>query len=817
MRIQCLAVLIAVSACAFSAPGLGQERPDVADTADPATTGVVTPAETGDVDEVVRQLRRLAETAGDSEPLETIGVLLEEEARKFEEQFRTYLDAEDLAAFGEFELRETRAQALLSLTNVRDWRQQASTKLTQLSAARDELRKLTDDWSQRLAAEEAAAAPDALLVRIRALIASMEDVRATLRQRSESFLELDDRLISLNDQLEAVIADVDNALIETKRRFFALDQPPLWKFLLGEPAGSADAATDATTLDLLRTSGGRLWAGLQQFWATYTERTVVQIVLFVLLLAGMLALSRSSALKALEEISGSLRVLNCPISSAILITLLLTPFLYPTLPQAVVINLQVLSLVPIWRLISTLAPVAWRRPLHLGVIIFAFAILLALLPEGHLASRFIILGMSAAAIWLATVGARGLLQADSFQQWRGAWFVRLVRWLAIVMLTGAIAANLVGAVRLSQFLVLWVVDPAYTALALILAVFVVEDFFRLLMHARSVRNVRSVVFHRELLIRRLSLLTRWAAVGAYLWLEVIFLDIGPTIFGFFTDLFTASAQVGAYKISLGSVLVFILAVWITFLTARFATFILDNDVLPRMRLGRGVAGTISKTTEYLIVGIGLLLAISIAGVDITKITLIVGALSVGIGFGLQNVVNNFISGIILLFERPIQVGDTVQVGELFGVVKRIGIRASNVRTYSGAEVIVPNGNLVSDQVINWTLSDRFRRLELDVGVAYGNRPVEVLGVLEDALVKNEVVQKDPAPFARFRGFGDSALNFTLYAWVDFEEGIALTSDILSSVYDALEEAGIQIPFPQRDLHVRSVSENAGRVLRGAEA
>ncbi|MCG6953518.1 MAG: mechanosensitive ion channel, partial [Betaproteobacteria bacterium] len=181
---------------------------------------------------------------------------------------------------------------------------------------------------------------------------------------------------------------------------------------------------------------------------------------------------------------------------------------------------------------------------------------------------------------------------------------------------------------------------------------------------------------------------------------------------------------------------------------------------------------------------------------------------------LQNIVNNFISGIILLFERPIQVGDTVQVGELLGVVRGIGIRASNVRTYGGAEVIVPNSELVSGQVINWTLSDRYRRLELDVGVAYGNRPADVVRVLENVIEKHEGALKTPAPYVRFRGFGDSSLDFRVYVWVDYDEGLRETSAILSAIYDALAESGIEIPFPQRDLHLRSVSEAARDALQG---
>jgi small-conductance mechanosensitive channel len=138
-----------------------------------------------------------------------------------------------------------------------------------------------------------------------------------------------------------------------------------------------------------------------------------------------------------------------------------------------------------------------------------------------------------------------------------------------------------------------------------------------------------------------------------------------------------------------------------------------------------------------VVGLGILIAASASGLDLSSLAIIVGALGVGIGFGLQNLVNNFVSGLILLFERPIQAGDTVQVGELTGIVHAIGIRASRVRTYNGSEVIVPNGDLTASQVINWTLSDRSRRIEINVGVAYRYRPADVVEVLEKVVAEQE--------------------------------------------------------------------------------
>ncbi len=182
-----------------------------------------------------------------------------------------------------------------------------------------------------------------------------------------------------------------------------------------------------------------------------------------------------------------------------------------------------------------------------------------------------------------------------------------------------------------------------------------------------------------------------------------------------------------------------------------------------------------------------------------------GALGVGIGFGLQNVVNNFVSGVILLFERPVRVGDRVQLDDLFGTVTTIGIRASKVRTFEGSDVIVPNGDFISARVTNWTLSDRKRRIILPVRAAYGTKPRRVLEILLQVARAHTEVLEDPAPESLLRSFGTSSLDFELRAWTE-GDFLVVMSDLAVATEEALAAAGIQIPFPQRDLHVRNVAE-----------
>ena len=185
-----------------------------------------------------------------------------------------------------------------------------------------------------------------------------------------------------------------------------------------------------------------------------------------------------------------------------------------------------------------------------------------------------------------------------------------------------------------------------------------------------------------------------------------------------------------------------------------------------------------------------------------------GALGVGIGFGLQNIVNNFVSGFILIFEQPIKVGDKVEISslKLMGEVRRIGIRSSIIRTFAGADVVVPNSNLIQSEVINWTLSDTKRRVEVLVGVKYGTDPQRVVELLLDVARESPRILKHPPPAALFTGFGDSSLNFVLRVWTaTFDESIVQSSEVAIAVNAALKAAGIEIPFPQRDLHVRSVA------------
>ena len=275
---------------------------------------------------------------------------------------------------------------------------------------------------------------------------------------------------------------------------------------------------------------------------------------------------------------------------------------------------------------------------------------------------------------------------------------------------------------------------------------------------------------------------------------------------FISSIMTEPYVVGNLTFTLGSIFMFLLILILSYVLSRIITFLISDEygLLHFFKLPEGIPSAISLVLRYSILFFGVILALSYLNIDLSEFNLMAGALGLGIGFGLQTVVANFVSGLILVFERPILPGDTVEVNNLFGKVTKIGVRASSISTYDGAEVIVPNMNLVSNDLINWTLSDSIKRIEILVGTTYKADPNEVLRILGECALKFDYVIKDREPLALFTGFGESSLDFRLLFWVPFEVGLRAKSDVSITIYNMLKEAGIEIPYPQRDVHIKDL-------------
>jgi small-conductance mechanosensitive channel len=267
--------------------------------------------------------------------------------------------------------------------------------------------------------------------------------------------------------------------------------------------------------------------------------------------------------------------------------------------------------------------------------------------------------------------------------------------------------------------------------------------------------------------------------------------ISGDVFAFAGTLLTAGVGWGTVRLTIGDVLLFGATAWAAFTLSSAVRAMLEGDVFPRVRLAEGVPLALANLAHYAILLVGFVVALTFLGVDLTKITILVGAFGVGVGFGLQTVVNNFASGLILLFERPIRVGDVVQVGDIQGEVRHIGIRASTVRTWRGADVFIPNAQLVTEKVTNWTYTDRRLRIDLRITAAAGGDPAQVKELVCGTARGHPDVLREPPPAAISIGFGDSGLTFDLRVWTNrFERSDAIRSELAEAVSAALTAAKI---------------------------
>jgi small-conductance mechanosensitive channel len=486
-----------------------------------------------------------------------------------------------------------------------------------------------------------------------------------------------------------------------------------------------------------------------------------------------------------------------PLALALVLGIVSGLFLYVDPPRLAVVLIAIITLFPGLLVLRRLLPPALHRGLY-GLAAFflvdRFRDLLTLLPVTDrilfLAEMLVASAVIGWALWNGRL--REHLAVDSWAI-PGRAPVVVVR-VALVVVLAAFVIGTVGSMSLAKLLGSGALTSGYLALVLIAMRRLAEGAFAFLLRVRPlnllrlVEPYRSFLEHRAHVILGFVTLTTWAA-GTL------------SAFGLLTPTVATARRIlaaewvhGALRISFGDVIAFFMTIYVAFLVSSIVRVVLEEEVFPRARLRPGLPYALTSLLRYAIIFVGFILAIAVLGVNVDRLTVLGGAFGIGVGFGLQNVVNNFVSGLIVLFERPVRVGDAVQIGDVQGEVRRIGIRSSTVRTWDGAEVVVPNSMLVSEKVTNWTPIDRRRRITIPINVAYGSAPDEVLKVLAAVAQQTTDLVAVPAPLPVFLGFGDHALKFELRVWTDRLDRVdGLRSELGMAIYAALRDAGIAIP------------------------
>ena len=407
------------------------------------------------------------------------------------------------------------------------------------------------------------------------------------------------------------------------------------------------------------------------------------------------------------------------------------------------------------------------------------------LPTG-LEQVILILELGATAALLLWAAARlNRLEPDSHSPRLRAIGGAFMRVLALGCGASALAAA-AGYLELAEFLGVGLFYALFVSFAFLAGRVVLQDVVTIGLTRGPATRLHTIARHRAPLERRLRNAIDVGVVVLWLWIMLGHFDLLAPVGAVLQRVLDARLRVGELDLPVDRVLGFVAVVIGVLLTTRLVVMVLEDDVYSRMTLPRGVPYALSTLTRYGLLLSGFLLALGTLGFDLTRITVLLSALGLGIGFGLQQIVNNFISGLIVLFERPVQVGDSIQLGDLGGDVRRIGIRSSTLQTPQGAEVIVPNSTIIQEKVTNWTLSDRRRRIDLDIiGVTGDTDPERIIALLGDIARRDPRVSSDPPPEALLMRFGEASADFQLRFWTDQSDWVRLRSDLGVALQRAL--------------------------------
>jgi small-conductance mechanosensitive channel len=677
------------------------------------------------------------------------------------------------------------------------WSDQLTKMATALDKELDGLDELRGIWKATGDLARAQNAPSAVLERVDAVLASLASTRKVAQQRRQQLLELQDAVVAQSAATRAPLRDLGNIRRQSFGRLLIADRGPVWSTYPAEGLRPAFAAAMAATREEFVLAG--------QYLRDHLPRVLLQIATF-LLLAIYFHRARgriASLVKDDESMARGARVFEVPVSAAAVVTLIATGWFLPDTPLLIGDLVALAALFPNLRVLRRLVdPPAYPALWAIGIFYAVDQLTRFLSSQPFLEQLLFTLeriGAIGFLVWFIRSGRfRAMWSRDS--RWAPT-IERAARGLVLLIMFSTVAGAL-GFMQLSRYVQETMIDSAYAALVLYGGLQVLESLWAYLLRTRLMRELYMVTRHRALLQRRGEALLGWLA--GITWVVVVLRNarVLDPLTTALREMLSARATVGSLTLSAGAILAFAITVWLSFTISRFLRFILAEDVYPRVSLTPGMPYALSTLLHYAVLLIGFLMALAATGMQLDRFALLAGAFGVGIGFGLQTIVNNFVSGLILLFERPVKVGDSIQVGTIAGEVRHIGIRSSTLRTFDGADVIVPNGDLVSGAVTNWTFSDRMRRIDIPIGVAYGADPEQVIGLLRGVAVNHPLVIEHPAPVAIFTGFGDNALTFELRCWTDtFDKWPQTRSELAVKINAVLKEAGIEIPFPQRDLRL----------------
>jgi potassium efflux system protein len=624
--------------------------------------------------------------------------------------------------------------------------------------------------------------------------ATIETALNLLLPQLETLLSLQEKAANTQAKIDALTSELDNFIVDDQRDALLYASPPMLSSEYFNQFSSELSYTIREGLDEIPWPGGRFFARHE---GVFFFQGLLTLVVIITVFRNRRALNESKRWRFLAA---------RPFSAGLFFGAITTIWFYYFGGASAIWKLLINTVAGLSfaRLSGALVESSWKRKfVYMLMFVFIITELLNVLDFPLPLFRFYTV-LAALAFLLLCIRWAG----ESIRQKDSGFYTWSLR-LGALIFVAIIIAEVWGKATLAQDIFLSLIDSIATALVFMLLVYIINGVLEWALRSSPLRRTTVLYKDPDAIIRRVARFLDVAVCGLVLLPAILM------IWGVYNSLEAATKgllalgfNLGSQRISVGLLITSAGILYGSFLVSWIIQKLLIDEVLARRRVETGVRVSIAKLVHYVLIFVGFVLALLALGFEFTKLTIILSALGVGIGFGLQGVVNNFVSGLILLFERPVRVGDIIEIGVNWAEIKKIGLRATTVQTFDQADVIIPNADLITNQVTNWTLSNRRVRLIIPVGVAYGSDVALVMETLMACPKTSSNVAKTPAPQVLFLSFGESSLDFELRVWVlDADERMKVKSELHQEIDRHFREAKIEIAFPQRDLHLRSLDES----------
>ena len=636
--------------------------------------------------------------------------------------------------------------------------------------------------------------PEPLMLRIEDMITNLETANTGLRDSLNIILTLFDNVAKEHSNILDVRQRIGAISNDKKLNIFAKDSPPLHVAFRG-------AESDENIAQQISGTFNSSYERTKNYIKENPGYAEIHITLVIILCIAFLYFKRifhKNNPDTERFNKTAVFLINNPLSVGIVFSIFLGFFVYKDPPAYIGINLLMLIVISFIPLLRGIAEKKIQYMYFYVTLLYILNFTENFMTSYPFSQRVIILMQS----MLVLLGMAYLLwnrkpvPDHDINTMRKV--TRTLFPLYLVLSLAAIYGNLVGSLFLARILTKTMVITITVGIILVLVYNIFASLLKLLMVSNARNYVRLIDFQGQLIQRKVLFYLR--IYFYWIWITGFLKQIG--LFSYINESFETFMDVGQdfgdVYLSVGQVVSFIIILVVFSIIANIFKDLISVEILPRMNLKKGIPMAAGLITRYTILVLGFLMAVAAAGISLDKLGFVAGALGVGIGFGLQSVVGNFVSGLILVFERPVRVDDVITSGTVEGTIVEIGIRASRIRDWDGAEVIVPNMELISQQVTNWTLSDSKRRRELFIKVEYGTDPNKVIEIIKSVIEQHDTVIKDPEPMVLFLGFKEFSADFRVLFWVT-ENMLSTTSSVSIGIYNALKAEGINIPIPKREI------------------